>query len=356
MAELAFVTDQRIFGGGESNLLRLAMSLSSMHSTTVIAPDGRLLEEAARAGLRTSRLPGSLSRWVKGVPISFNDRLLRIADQFDIVHAYSLHVLPGLFGHPRLLWTVHGPWEKPWGLRASTAARHLQRVIAVSRDVADHCAFPEPMKLTIHLGGVTRDACVQRQPTGVRDHLRVGVLARLQPIKGQDLAIAGMVRLASSSPQQRFQLVLAGDADPTSKADLAYAAGLRDVVVRARIEVPNLEILMPGFISDTATFLNQLDLLLVPSRYESFSMVTVEALACGVPVVVPDCGGPAEIVDSMAVGLRFRPGDAADISAKLSDAFASERFDPAVMVERAKDFSIERQRDRHLAIYSELLA
>jgi hypothetical protein len=54
--------------------------------------------------------------------------------------------------------------------------------------------------------------------------------------------------------------------------------------------------------------------------------------------------------------LRFRPGDAADSSAKLSDAFASAQFDPAVMVERAKDFSIERQRDRHLALYSELLA
>jgi glycogen(starch) synthase len=49
--------------------------------------------------------------------------------------------------------------------------------------------------------------------------------------------------------------------------------------------------------------------VVVPSLYEPFGLVALEAMACGVPVVVSDAGGLRELVDHGATGLRFPAGD-----------------------------------------------
>lgn len=360
MREIAIVTDQAIFGGGETNLLRLGGALAARHRMTVVAPPGRLLSEAARAGLATVALPRGWSRWIRGVPLHVGGALRALADRFDLVHAYSLHVLPALLGHRALVWTVHGRWEKPWGRRARVIARHARRVIAVSTDVARGCRFPEGRLSVLPLGAVHERDCRTDVAASLslrdREAVRIGVLGRMQPIKGQDLAIEALARLAAASPERRFELVLAGAADPASATDAAYASRVAAEAARAAAALPNLRVSLPGFVERPQALVDGLDLVLVPSRYESFSMVTVEALARGVPVVVPDCGGPAEIVDASAVGLRFRPGSVDDLALRLRAAVDGHVFEPPRMTARARHFSIERQRDRHLALYDEVLA
>jgi N-acetyl-alpha-D-glucosaminyl L-malate synthase BshA len=58
-----------------------------------------------------------------------------------------------------------------------------------------------------------------------------------------------------------------------------------------------------------APALVQADLLLVTSRYESFCLAALEAMACGVPVVAPHVGGLPEVVRDGSSGLLFPPGD-----------------------------------------------
>jgi len=48
--------------------------------------------------------------------------------------------------------------------------------------------------------------------------------------------------------------------------------------------------------SKIAEFYSGLDLFVLPSRYETFGIVLIEALACGIPVIATKCGGPEEIV------------------------------------------------------------
>jgi glycosyltransferase involved in cell wall biosynthesis len=63
-------------------------------------------------------------------------------------------------------------------------------------------------------------------------------------------------------------------------------------------------------------------LLVLPSEwYETFGRVAIESFARGTPVVAAGLGAIAEIVADRATGLHFRPGDAADLAAKVEWAW-----------------------------------
>ena len=71
------------------------------------------------------------------------------------------------------------------------------------------------------------------------------------------------------------------------------------------------KIKMLGFVDSEALvkFYKSADLTVVPSLYEPFGMVVLEAMVAGCPVIVADTGGLKEIVVHEETGLRFRPGD-----------------------------------------------
>jgi glycosyltransferase involved in cell wall biosynthesis len=59
------------------------------------------------------------------------------------------------------------------------------------------------------------------------------------------------------------------------------------------------------------------DCLVLASRNEAIGMVVPEALACGIPCIVPDTGGPSTYITHGRNGLVFRTGDPASLGAAL---------------------------------------
>lgn len=113
--------------------------------------------------------------------------------------------------------------------------------------------------------------------------------ARLQPLKGPDLAIAA---LAQVPPELRPQLVMAGDAS----ADFAdYTASLRSLVDELGL-TDQVTFLGPQPRAELARLLRGARLVLVPSHSETFGLVALEAAASGVSVIASASGGLREAV------------------------------------------------------------
>jgi glycosyltransferase involved in cell wall biosynthesis len=105
---------------------------------------------------------------------------------------------------------------------------------------------------------------------------------------------------------------------------------------------------------EVAARLREADLFVLASRLETFSVATVEAMACGVPVVATACGGPEELVGPEA-GAIVPPGDAAAL-AEAIDRALSMRFDSAAISRGVADrFSAEAVGARLRRVYESVL-
>jgi glycosyltransferase involved in cell wall biosynthesis len=154
----------------------------------------------------------------------------------------------------------------------------------------------------------TEPAPVSSRTPGGGRLLCVGTLS---PLKGQDLLLQALGSLTGLP--WRCTLVGPLDRDPQFVASLARRATAGGIADRVR---------MPGTSSRTALRLEygDADLLVVPSRAETYGMVVLEALAAGVPVFATAAGGLPEALGSTAdgmPGLLVPPEDPAALAAAL---------------------------------------
>jgi len=109
-------------------------------------------------------------------------------------------------------------------------------------------------------------------------------------------------------------------------AALIDLPGVRIVVIGDGPDRARLEGMLPGaaFLGfrggdELAVDVASLDLFVHPGESETFCQTVQEALASGVPVVATGRGGPRDLVDSGRTGWLYRPGDLADLRARVAD-------------------------------------
>ncbi len=144
-----------------------------------------------------------------------------------------------------------------------------------------------------------------RLPNDVPVMLFVG---RIQPLKGLDVAVETLARLVD----RRARLVVVGGASGNE--------GETEIVrIRSLIEslgvADRVDFVAPQAHHILSTYYRAADVVIVPSRSESFGLVALEAAACGVPVVASGVGGLVTIVDDGLTGHL--------VADRSPDAFAS---------------------------------
>lgn len=113
-------------------------------------------------------------------------------------------------------------------------------------------------------------------------------VGRFSPVKGLDRLIYALSLLKDRQDMQLLVIGGDGEASPETQKLLTLAKKLNvQHMVRPLGRVEQAEL---------ATYYNAADLLVVPSYYESFCMVVLEALACGTPVVATRVGAADDII------------------------------------------------------------
>jgi glycogen synthase len=130
------------------------------------------------------------------------------------------------------------------------------------------------------------------------DQRLVLLIGRLVYEKGFQLALQAMPRVIAQLPDVRF---------------LVAGSGTHEHELRAQAEALGLMAhgTFLGWIGDDVlhSLYRIADVCVVPSIYEPFGLVALEAMASGCPCIVADTGGLREVVPDEDVGLRFRPRD-----------------------------------------------
>lgn len=159
----------------------------------------------------------------------------------------------------------------------------------------------------------------------------VGLIGRFDPHKGQVLLLEAM----SKAKNKSFICCFLGE--PTKEAGSEYV----DLMQRT-IEVNKLNdrVYIRPFRKDIATFFKAIDVFVMASKAETFGMVTIEAMACGVPVIASNAGGSPEILDFGKFGMLFEPLNPESLAKKI-DKFCEEpnTFSLQVLKQEAKKYT-----------------
>lgn len=100
------------------------------------------------------------------------------------------------------------------------------------------------------------------------------------------------------------------------------------------------------------------DAVVVPSHYESFGMVALEAMACGTPVVVSQVGGLAFLVRDGVTGFTVPVDDPEELAAYLIKLVEDEDLRKTMGLnasEFAKDYAWDKIADQIIALYNEVV-
>ncbi|MCI4372060.1 MAG: glycosyltransferase family 4 protein [Thermoplasmata archaeon] len=139
------------------------------------------------------------------------------------------------------------------------------------------------------------------------------VVARMDPIKGQDLAIEALGMLAEKYPA--LKLVLVGNGSFSGSAaglglskSAVWRSHLEEIVKARGLEA---KVLFTGHLgqADLDALYERCSFTLLPSVQEGFGLVTVESWLHGKPAIITERAGIAELVRNGSNGLLFDPAD-----------------------------------------------
>ncbi|MEM7191312.1 MAG: glycosyltransferase [Pseudomonadota bacterium] len=189
-----------------------------------------------------------------------------------------------------------------------------------------------------------------RDALGITDDaLVITVIANLHPYKGHLDLIAALAEVSGDIPNNWKLLIVGQDSGNRAKVESAIdQASLHN------------HIQMLGARSDVPRILAATDIgALTPTRNEGLSNAILESMAAGLPLVVSDVGGNAEVVANGQTGLVVPPNDPQALGAALRDLMQDtgrrRAFGEAARARAKTNFSLSRQVDQYCEAYRELL-
>ncbi len=237
--------------------------------------------------------------------------------------------------------------------RVVSTLSNCARVVAVSRAMKQKvdALGLRPDQVIVIPNGVEpsmfypMDGRTAREKVGLPEEAKVVLyLATLNHRKGPLHLIEAIKRLRDEGRQ--IKLVLRGDGDMKDEA--------RRLIAHYSLEK---DVLFPPPIAseDVPVWINACDVLALPSYYESFGVVLLEALACGRPVVTTPTGGVPEFVLDGKHGALVPPGNPASLAQAIAQVL-DKHWDRDALARYAHTLSWERVATELEHLYTDIVA
>lgn len=273
----------------------------------------------------------------------------RFAGVRVIVHTPHGHNFYGYFGPMASMFIL-------WIERFLT--RFTDRIIALTAlEKRDYEAFnvagPDKVSLIYQgleiekLASAEGDRLKVREELGLKpDDKVVGMIARLEPIKGSLYFVEAAGYVAEKFPHVKFVMVGEGSLRGEIEKKIA-ALGLKE------------KFILTGWRDDVRRILSAFDIMALASLNEAVGIVLIEAQAEGVPVVATNVGGIPEIIKDGETGLLVAPADPEGLARAISSLLADDKKAKAMSlagVEWVKGrFEAKNMADEVAALYLDLL-
>ncbi len=296
--------------------------------------------------------------------------------QYDLIHSH--YYLSGLIGmHISKLWSIpHVTMFHTLELAKKIAfkdklesnlrielekkvIKDVNKIICASsheKDIIDNYVSASSKKVSIIPLAVDtnvfhpNDKYLSREKLEIdQDSKIVLCVSRIDPVKGIDILVKSFAQLNNS----QLKLMIIGGYN----APNPYQAKLLKLVKRLNLQE---KIQFVGAVphGDLVKYYNASDLVVVPSLYESFGLVSLEGFATKKPVIASNIGGLASTIDNEVNGILFEPGNIKDLTQKinllLSDTFLNQKIANQAFMDVNK-YSWDTAASQVCNVYSSLL-
>ena len=183
-------------------------------------------------------------------------------------------------------------------------------------------------------------------PKHFRQPMTIGVVSRLERIKGMDLVVPAFYLVHKKYTDTRLLVVGDGSLRPQMEQQV-HGCGLSDAV--QFVGRQSQEVLQ--------SYYDKIDILLMPSRSEGFGLTAIEGMARGCVVVAANVGGLPEVIRDGETGLLHKVGQPEDMANKLLSLLESTDLVSSMSSKanaRVRTYSTERYNKLIDSLYSKI--
>lgn len=351
-------------GGTEKHTLSLAVYFRQFYRVSLLAPPGSTAHQFTALDI----LPYHFPRW----DFNFAQGICQLYQHLQAIHKQTkidlihVHAAPELMLAVKLflpqipiVFTVHGYHGagKNWSywLGSQLANWGADRVIAVCRGEGNILLGYglKRHKLTVIYNGVCLPSISENSCQALRQKLAlgegeivIGTLARLTPEKGITYLLEAFCQLVRQ--YNNLRLVIAGEGKQRHELE-------KQVTNRHLHSKVNFL----GYIDRSENFLALVDIFVLPSLQEAFSLAILEAMALAKPIVATKVGGTPEQIPSAQIGMLVPPRSISGLTVALakliSDPQLRQTMGQAAQAYYRENFTLEKMLQQTATIYADLL-
>jgi len=361
MAKILYINPTSRIGGAERSLLQIlsALNKKKYYPVVLLPSPGPLAEEISKLKIKIIYMPKYLieAHSILELPVALVWLHFIIkTHNISLIHSNSkfccrLPILYSAFFNAKAIlhWRDFSLWSDE--KRYTNKYQKNLHFLAVSKEIKSFLVDNSVNLSKISISYDGADESFYEVPLPAKkDKLTIAITGRIDNWKGHEFLIEAIGKLKDLP----VELLIFGEFHKVNDPDylIKLKAQIDSLGISDRVK-------FTGFQKDTAEALSQVNIVCVPSIFEPFGMVAVEAMAAGRPVIASNTGGLKDIIEDGVTGYLIEPKNANAIAQKIrllhSDPALRSALGAAGQKRARELFGIREQVKKIEEIYNEIV-